>query len=287
MNRILKARCTVLFFGAQLVAASVAVTSHAADECASLTPEQTARKQALFKKIHAYDGCDQTLDKCTAMKNPHFSVRHTASDVCRMIKAKKSDDEIELAVSKRAQSLMPPLVKPTIRADSRTLAGSPDAKVSVTIYACARCPFCKVLVPRLYREVTQGSLKGKVNIQFRPFPIKSHEGALEGGLAMEAAASLGKFWPFVNLMYSRYDQFCPKLLSGWAGEAGVDKALFEKTLNDPKTRKAVVSSKQEGIVNKVTATPTLFIDDRQYVYDMSEGVLEDVLEEAYKAASSR
>jgi hypothetical protein len=57
----------------------------AAGNCAGLTPEQSVRKADLFRKIHAYNGCDQTLDKCLAAKAPHFSVQHLAADVCRLI----------------------------------------------------------------------------------------------------------------------------------------------------------------------------------------------------------
>jgi protein-disulfide isomerase len=182
---------------------------------------------------------------------------------------------------------MPSIKKAAVKKDVRTLAGDPNAPITVTVYACTRCPFCKVLVPRLYREVTGGGLNGKVNVVFRPFPIKSHEGALAGGLALEAAATLGQFWPFVNLVYARFDAFCPKLLGDWAAESGMDKAAFEKLLNDPQIRTQVVESKQEGIVNKVIATPTLFVNGIEYVYDMSEGVLEDVLEEAYQDTVSK
>lgn len=259
----------------------------AAGNCDGLTPEQSAKKAALFKKIHAYNGCDQTLDKCLSVKEPHFSVQHTAADVCRLIQEKKSDKEILTAVSKRAASLMPSIKQAKIKTDLRTLAGDPNAPVTLTVYACTRCPFCKVLVPRIYQAATNGSLKGKVRIIFRPFPIKSHEGALEGGLALEAAATMGTFWPFLNLVYLRFDQFCPKLLGDWAAETGMDKETFEQLLKDPQTRAQVVASKQEGIVNHVIATPTLFIDGTEYVYDMSEGVLEDVLEEAYQGAISK
>lgn len=279
MKKNLKPKVILLFLVQSLI--GMVATAATAGNCDRLTPEQSAKKAALFQKIHAYNGCDQTLDKCLAVKEPHFSVQHTAADVCRLIKENKSDSEIRRAVSNRAASLLPGIRKAAVEMDMRTLAGDPNAPVTVTVYACTRCPFCKVLVPRLYRAVTGGSLKGKVRVIFRPFPIKSHEGALEGGLALEAAATLGKFWPFLNLVYTRYDQFCPKLLGDWAAETGMDKEAFEILLRDPKIRAQVVASKQEGIVNKVIATPTLFIDGTEYVYDLSEGVLEDVLEEAF------
>ncbi len=256
----------------------------ATDQCTSLTPEQAARFQTLASKIHAYNGCDKTLAVCLKASSPHFSVRREAQDVCRLIKDKKTDSEIKQAMETRALSLLPPIKKVPYRDDPRTSAGDADAPVIAVVYACARCPFCRFLVPRLYRAVTEGSLKGKVRLVMRPFPLKSHEGALEGGLAMESAAALGKFWPLLNLIYSRYDAFNPALLPAWAEEAGMAKSAFVSTYNDPNTRKALTAAKQEGVVNKVVATPTVFINGVEYVYDMTDGVIEDVLEEAYEGA---
>jgi predicted DsbA family dithiol-disulfide isomerase len=103
---------------------------------------------------------------------------------------------------------------------------------------------------------------------------------------MVSAARLGRFWPFVIKMYERFDSFCPKLLSDWAVEAGMDKAAFEKEMADPKNRDALVASKQEGIRNKVEATPTLFIDGRKYVYEAQQEAVVDVLLEEYESVTA-
>jgi protein-disulfide isomerase len=213
-------------------------------------------------------------------------VLRQANDICRNIVAGKSRDEVEHAFAKRAQSLLPTGKPAAFALDEATLAGEPQAPVRVVIYACARCPFCKVIVPSLYRSVTEGALKGKARIYFQPFPLKDHPGSTEGGFAMLAAARLGRFWPFVTKVYDRYDAFCPKLLPEWAAEAGMDLAVFEEKVADPKIREALVTAKQEGIRNKVEATPALFINGRRYVYEMRQDVIADVMLEAYESASA-
>ncbi|MCU0663517.1 MAG: DsbA family protein [Myxococcota bacterium] len=251
--------------------------------CDALTPEQQKSKAEVFSKLHPYDGCDETLERCLAQRPPHPVVLRLANDICRQIKLGKARVDIEHALSLRAQSMLPNAKLPTFALDENTAAGDPRAPVRVVVYACARCPFCKVVVAALYKEVTSGSLAGKVRLYFRPFPIKSHIGSLEGGLAMVSAARLGHFWPFTLKMYERYDAFCPKLLPEWAKEVGMDPSAFERELSDPKVREALVASKQEGIRNKVGATPTVFIDGREYLYEMQPEVLIDVLQEAYDA----
>ncbi len=278
----------IAIFATSLIISLTWTSLVSADECSSLTSEQKKQQQALYKAIHAYNGCDQTLDKCLEKKPVHFSVQRLSQDICRHIKAKRTDSEIKQSMANRAKSLIPSIKKATVKLDERTIAGDPSAPVTVVMYACARCPYCAKITPRLYKAVTEGSLKGKVKLFFRPFPIKSHEGSIEGGLAMETAASLGYFWPFVNLMYERYEQFCPNLLSTWIEkDLKKDKAAFETTMQDTKTRTALIASKQEGINNKVNSTPTLFINGTEYVYNLSEGVLEGVLEEAYEIATAK
>lgn len=208
-----------------------------------------------------------------------------ADDICRQIAAGKARADVERALERRAQSMLPVTKPVVISLDDATRAGSADAPVTAVVYACSRCPFCRMLVPKLYREVTEGSLKGKVRLYFRPFPLKDHPGSTEGGLAMLSAARLGQFWPFVvHALYGKYDAFCPALLPSWAESAGMDKPAFEKALANPAVRDALVAAKQEGIRNKVTATPTLFIDGRKYVYDLTTEAIVDVLEEAFDAS---
>ncbi|MBN2358245.1 MAG: thioredoxin domain-containing protein [Deltaproteobacteria bacterium] len=254
--------------------------------CDALTPEQQQAKQAVFAALHPYDGCDATFEQCLAKKPVSPVVLRLASDICRQVKAGRGKQEIEHGLAKRAQSALAMGKPSAIAIDSGTLAGDPQAPVQVVVYACVRCPYCRVVIPILHREVTEGSLKGKARLYFRQFPLKDHQGSTEGGLALVAASRLGGFWPYMLKIYERYDVYCPKLLPDWAAETGLDKAALEGLVADPKTREFLVASKQEGIRNKVTATPTLFIDGHKYLYDMQSEVIIDVLHEVYEARSA-
>jgi protein-disulfide isomerase len=254
--------------------------------CATLPPGGTALVRELFAALHPYDGCDETLEKCLAASPPAPVVTRMAADICRMVKAGKDRREVERAFDRRARSMTATGAPAAIALDEATRAGDPGAPVVVVVYACARCPFCAVIVPALHREVTAGALKGRARLYFRPFPIKDHAGAVEGGLAMVAAAQLGGFWAFLTGMYGRYDQFCPKLLPEWAAAAGMDRAAFEKACADPRTREQLVASKQEGVRNRVAATPTIFINGKRYVYDLEAATIADVIAEEHERVRS-
>jgi protein-disulfide isomerase len=257
-----------------------------APACDALPADRKAIAREIFGALHPYDGCDETFARCLAAKPPQPIVVRLASDICRQVKAGDDRKLVERSLSKRAQTMLASGPRATIALDEATRAGSAQAPVELVVYACPRCPFCKDMVTALYQAITDGPLAGKARLYLRPFPLKTHADSTEGGLAMLSAAKLGHFWPFVIGLYKNFDTYCPKLLPDWAVAAGMDRAAFEASYTDPKTRDALVAAKQEGVRNKVSVTPTLFIDGRQYFYELSKEAVIDVVEEAYEAKAS-
>jgi protein-disulfide isomerase len=255
-------------------------------DCDGLPPDRKALARDIFAALHPYDGCDETFARCLAAKPPKPLVLRLAADICRQVKAGDDRKQVERNLAKRAQTMLATGPRVAIALDEATRAGAANAPVTAVVYACARCPFCKVMVAALHKAVTDGPLAGKVRLYLRPFPIKSHADSTEGGLALVSAAKLGRFWPFTLHLYERFDSFCPKLLPDWAEATGMDRKAFEREYADPKTREALVASKQEGLRNKVNATPSIFIDGHPYLYDLTTEAVVDVLQEAYEATAA-
>jgi protein-disulfide isomerase len=254
--------------------------------CDALPADRKAIAREIFAALHPYDGCDETFARCLAAKPPQSIVVRLASDICRQVKAGDDRKLVERSLSKRAQTMLASGPRANIALDEATRAGTAQAPIELVVYACPRCPFCKDMVTALYQAITDGPLAGKARLYLRPFPLKTHADSTEGGLAMLSAAKLGHFWPFVIGLYKNFDTYCPKLLPDWAVAAGMDRAAFASSYSDPKTRDALVASKQEGLRNKVSVTPTLFIDGRQYSYELSKEAVIDVVEEAYEAKAA-
>jgi protein-disulfide isomerase len=276
------AHCT--FVACLLALGASPIASAQTPDCDALPAERKAAARDLGAALHPYDGCDETFAKCLAAKAPKPVVLRLASAICRQVKAGADRKQVEHSLALRAQTLLGTGPRRSFALDDAMRAGAADAPLTVVVYACSRCPYCKVMVPALYRAVTDGPLAGKVRLYMQPFPLKSHPASTEGGLAMMSAARLGRFWPFTLHLYENYDGFCPKLLPDWAVASGMDRAAFERAYADPKTRDALVASKQEGLRNKVNATPSLFIDGHPYVYELTVEAVLDVLAEASEAA---
>jgi protein-disulfide isomerase len=256
-------------------------------KCEALPEEKRALADELLSKLHPYDCCDDTLAACLAAPAPCPLATRLADDVCRMVAAGKGGPEIEAALGRRARSMLPLGAPASIAVDPAATVGDPAAPVVMTVYACTRCPFCKIVVPALHREVTKGALKGKARLAFRPFPIRDHAGSTEGGLALLAAARQGKFWPYLLDLYARFDAFDAAKLGERAAALGLSREAFETAMADPALREQLVEAKREGVRNKVTATPTVFLGGRRYHYDLDPEVLVDVLLEEYERVTAR
>jgi len=253
--------------------------------CDALTGEARASAARLLETIAPYDCCDLSLAECLKASAPVRLVKRLAADVCRRVGAGQKDDDVKRELEKRAAS-MPPVAKPA-GLDLATVAwaGDPAAPVSVVVFACARCPFCSKSVPALYQAVTEGDLKGKVRLAVKLFPVRSHPYAAEAATAVEAARSLGVFWPYVLEVYGRFDDFAVERLPAYAKAVGLDPAAFEAEVRKPATREAVVAAKKEGVRLGVEATPTVFLQGRRYRGDLEEAALRDAIEEEVERAA--
>jgi len=277
-------------FGLTLVLATFLCASRAGAQtrdCDSLRGAKRELALAILKTQHAYSCCDRTLKECLKRKPVCRVVERLANDVCRRAAAGQDRATIERGLARRATSMMPSGKKYRIALANMPPAGDPSSKVTAVLYLCPRCPYCSRMAPALYKEVTRGSLKGKVKLYVRPFPLRSHDHSTEGAMAWMASIRLGKFWPYALKIYENFEQFDPARLPTWAEATGMDKKAFVRLIGDKTLRAALVESKKEGIRNGVDATPTLFIDGRKYVGDLDARLVADVLAEEYDAVTGR
>ncbi len=162
------------------------------------------------------------------------------------------------------------------------VAGNDTSNVMLTVFLCSLCPFCRIIIPELYQSVMNGRLRSKVCLHVKLFPIKGHPCSVEGGLALEAAARLGRFWDYLMVMYKQYDSFSVPILNQWADSIGLDKTAFDSLRTSAMVYQDVSDSKKEGIRLGVAETPSFFINGRKYTADMDIETLTDIIEEEYE-----
>ncbi len=247
--------------------------------CDGLEGGERELAQRLLATEYLYDCCDDTIAACLERRPACALAVRLADNVCRRVAAGQDEARIRRALSRRARSMLGAGAPAELDLDGAPAVGRDDAPVTVVVYACARCPYCSRLVPALYEEVVEGRLEGDARLVFRTFPIRGHEGSLEGGLALTAAADLGLFWPYLLEAYRSFDRFSPEVLPQWAEAAGLDRVAFEARVALPGTREVLVEIKKEGLANGVEETPTLFLDGRRWVGEPELDELVDAIQE--------
>jgi protein-disulfide isomerase len=242
---------------------------------------------AALSAFHLYECGDLSIADAMKAGPPSPFARMLYDYTCKVANANPSVDKVLDALNRRKASMTGPKI---LEADlSRAVAaGSPDAPVVLVGYVCTRCPLCKFLTPLLYKDVTEGQLKGKVKFYYRPFPVKTHPHSAEGALAAQAAARMGKPWEYLLLLYRNFDNFSVEKLPVWAADSlQLDRKAFDAARASAQVNASVVESKKEGFKNNVIETPTFFVNGRKYTGFMNYQSLLDVLLEEYGRAEGK
>ena len=263
-----------------LLALLTSSTAAAQNEvCAALGEKQRRVAEKILASEYLYDCCDDTVNRCLEEQPTCRLAVRIADNVCRRVAAGQDETGIRRALSRRARSMMGGGAPPEIDLSIVPVFGSDEAPVTVVIYACARCPYCSKLIPLLYEGVEDGVLQNDARLAFRIFPIRGHEGSTEAGLGFAAAVAMDGFWPFLLEAYRNFDDYSAERQLEWAAAVGLDRGVFSDHLNDPDTREALIASKKEGLANGVEETPTLYLNQRRWVGDLTIEELVDAIEE--------
>lgn len=267
-------------FAIALAALGPAVRAQVPD-CDGLPEARRAEAALLLGALHPYDCCDAPFASCL-VSAACPSVRRAAAEICRRVGRGEGREAIERALARRAQSMLPGTRPAAVALDEAARAGEAEAPVVVVLYVCPRCPMCQVLAPALERAVTAGPLRGKARVYLRPFPIKSHPGSREAGLALAAAGRAGALWPFALALFSHFDDTRPERFAAFAAAAGLDPARHAALAAEPATEAALRAVLEEGHKNRVEVTPAVFLNGRRVQTGLEPEVIADLIEEEWE-----
>ncbi len=142
-------------------------------------------------------------------------------------------------------------------APPRGLAG---ARYTIAEFGDFQCPQCGAARPLLEKMLTQ--YPAQVNLIFLHRPFSNiHEWALPSGQASEIAAAQGKFWPMYDVLYAHQDNLEPGFYSGYAAQAGLDRAQFKTAYDAGQGIAQVKASSKFADDLHIELTPTILVRD--------------------------
>ncbi|MFZ1982974.1 MAG: thioredoxin domain-containing protein [Desulfatitalea sp.] len=220
------------------------------------------------KRIYVLDDHGQVL-----ICNPSGSILDTiqvGSDIAQ-IKIGPGDDVLFLSNPKEntIQVLNLTFIHTMTLSDSPS-KGPANAPVAIVVFSDFQCPYCARIGEILDKVSAQ--YPKEVKSVFKHYPLPSHRFAMLAAKATVAADSFGKFWEFHDLIFKNYSQLNEQKIEEFRTMLDLDKAKFDKRMNDPRTLEKIQKDQKEGEDAGITGTPTLFVNGRMVRPASLEGI---------------
>ena len=144
--------------------------------------------------------------------------------------------------------------------------GPVEAPVTLEEFGDFQCPPCGGLAGPISQ--IEKDYSPRLRVIFRQFPLPAfHPHALEAAFASEAAGLQGRFWEMHDLLYREQSVWSiasdsQSLFNAYAGILGLNLDRFQKDMESEQVKARVDADQGRGNTLGVTATPTIFINDR-------------------------
>jgi protein-disulfide isomerase len=178
--------------------------------------------------------------------------------VARLVEQGFTDSEVSEALAKRYR----PVAAKKIDVSGAPMKGNANGKVTLIEFADYECPHCKRFQPVLHQIVDE--FPNDVKLYFKHYPLPQHTNARLAAEATVAAQKQGKFWPFQDRLWDHQDDLSPAEIEKVAKESGLDVAKFRQDIASDAVKARVEKDHTDGTAAGIQATPTLFIDGREY-----------------------
>jgi protein-disulfide isomerase len=125
---------------------------------------------------------------------------------------------------------------------------------------------------------------GRVRLIYKDFPLPSHALAIPAHEAARCAGAQGAYWPYHDILYRRQPHFERDDLVGYAIELNLERAGFERCVDDRTFRTAVMTDLEEARELGVRSTPTFLINGKPLVGAHPVENFRDAIADALEAA---
>jgi len=117
----------------------------------------------------------------------------------------------------------------------------------------------------------------------RNYPLAKHAHARKAAEAADAANAQGKFFEYTALLFKRQNALDVPSLKKYASEIGLDRARFDAELDKGVHAADVRHDLDDGEINGIDSTPTIFINGVK-LNDLSQEGLRAAIDKALRKA---
>lgn len=162
--------------------------------------------------------------------------------------------------------------------------GPNPAKVVVVLLSDFQCPVCRRITDATHQIAEE--FPGEVRLEFLQLPLAMHQHSEDAAVAALAAHRQGKFWEMHDLLFANQGALDGDSLAGYAKQAGLDVARYQKDIADPALRKRVRTEAALGNSLGANATPAFLVNGKLSVGWGSWMAFRYEVEQELKAANA-
>jgi protein-disulfide isomerase len=155
--------------------------------------------------------------------------------------------------------------------------GEASARVTIVEFSDLECPACG-----RFQEIVREALQqypGDVSLVFVHMPLQGHRFAMQAARAVDCAESMGRFFPLLDVVFSKQDSLGLKSWGSFAREAGIsDSAAISACARDTRPVSRIDAGLALGKKLEISGTPTVFVNGWRFL-----GPTKDELGRAIKA----
>ncbi|MBU1705719.1 DsbA family protein [Patescibacteria group bacterium] len=159
--------------------------------------------------------------------------------------------------------------------------GSLQAPVKILVFSDFLCSACQQLAASL--ATVHQTYPTQVQIVWKNLPNQSlHPLASPAAVAAHCADQQNQFWPYHDLLFARQNQLSQDQFMVMAQELGLDLDSFARCVDQQDPLPVIERDLAEAQALGLTATPTLFINQRSYAGALSTASLISYVENALR-----
>jgi len=201
--------------------------------------------------------------------------------------------------SNRVRTVLAAQVEPAantaLKTDDRPSKGPEDAPVQIVEFADLQCPHCSHLFNAL--EEVHASRPDEVRVTFIHFPLDKacnpalkqefHQNACWLASVADCAGRQGKFFEVTKVLFEKQRGDNNDELLDLVRGLGVDGDALDACMASKETGERILADIKQGLSLEISGTPVFFINGRRMSGARSPKVLNELIDEALKDASTR
>lgn len=213
-----------------------------------------------------------SIAQCVLEKRRCRSCLSAAAAIAKSVREGMAAEQIENLYKQRFDATTAKAI-PIEGSPSR---GPDTAPVTIVEFADFECPFCQRMAPKL-DEIWENR-KASVRFVYKFMPLAMHPHSEIAARAAIAAQAQGKFWEMHHELFANAARLEDSDLRGYARAIGLDVDRFVADMSSPKTTARLAADSQLAEELGVNATPTIFVNGREYdsKLDLAEWIDDEI-----------